>query len=95
MDQLKANSFVQENEELLGSIPGIKGKKNLGKYTGSTYLFHSTACVTVTDCGWAIMWGNLVYISPYARENDSNVKIFLKAVKLQTKTITIITSVNR
>ncbi|XP_063225998.1 cilia- and flagella-associated protein 251-like isoform X2 [Bacillus rossius redtenbacheri] len=83
-----------ENENLIAHIPEARMTKHLGSYSESVYQPCTHQALTATSQGYVIVWSTQKYTATYNLKHDSNVKNYVKAIRLQEESITVLTSVD-
>ncbi|GJQ71620.1 hypothetical protein Trydic_g11320 [Trypoxylus dichotomus] len=75
--------------------PPIRNKGRMGKITDCTYINECYECIAVTTLGYALVFGNSWYVTPYqGPETIDNKKIFVKIVKISKTPIKCVTCVD-
>ncbi|KAK9722521.1 WD domain, G-beta repeat [Popillia japonica] len=75
--------------------PNIRNKGKMGKITDCTYIEDCHECIAVTTQGYALVFGNSLYVTPY-QEGDilDNRKYYVKMVRIATANIKCVTYVD-
>ncbi|GLV32296.1 hypothetical protein CBL_00993 [Carabus blaptoides fortunei] len=88
--------FTWRDDKLVMTEPRMNGKctSDYGNFTMSTYMEQAHECLTASDTGHIAMWGPSFVLQPFSIAPASDEKMFLKAIRVQKRHITSITSID-